>query len=119
MGRRARSFFSILANSLMELGWAVRIKANRARFSSLKTCAKERMDVTQIFGSEALGVISPLAVGSRWPNTHPLDPESVGAGPKVCGWHLWHDQPCQLMIFLIIGPQSPRQGQKGCEGVIH
>ena len=90
----------------------------RARFSSLKTCAKERMDVNQIFGSEALGVISPLAMAFT-PNTHPLDQGSVGAGPKVCGWHVWHNQLCQLMIFLIIGPQSPRQGQRGCEGVIH
>jgi hypothetical protein len=29
------------------------------------------------------------------------------------------DSIYQQMMFLIIEPQSPRQGQRGCEGVIH
>jgi hypothetical protein len=40
----------------------VRITSSTARFSSLKTCDSDRMEVNQILGSEALGLSSPLEI---------------------------------------------------------
>ena len=50
------------ANSLIEAGLAVRMTSKSARFSSLKTWDKDRIEVNQILGSDNLGLISPLAM---------------------------------------------------------
>jgi hypothetical protein len=46
----------------MDAGREVRMASKSARFSSLKSWDKDRMEVNQVFGSVALGLISPFAI---------------------------------------------------------
>src|SRR5450759_4417513 len=50
------------ANAEIDCGLLSLIIFSKARFSSLKTSASERIDVNQIFGSVGLGLYSPRAI---------------------------------------------------------